>query len=675
MEKHLPKIVGSWLAGTYDRDRTVAKAATDGIQSFMITEDRLVMFWRRYQVQILEYAQDAITETPHTLSDERTLSADDVQAKYFRVVGSSISLIISLLVKLHKDEVMKHQQKYEEFLANNKKLWVLAACEDSFVRRTVDQLLIVCLDKQHDIIGSDLEIVSHAFIAEALCAAQTSSAYQLLQALEKLTAEFPHAWTSKYKGKKPPLSRIRHFIEKGSQGGPPDYWQALQSMLSNLPPGILPSDIDTCLDFLRSFRDGIGHREEPKRNSAQGWSSYFNAATILVEKLIDSTAQENLFKESIYPILEHYLHPTAENYKWSVGNNIEPLVMASVVCGSAKDLSLQQSFADEWTRLSDNLISRILTSLPEQSNDYHKSQSAIASEGHRWFVLLSKNLEQDPFRLSGQVLILPSTMIIEAALKITVNRKGKPYSAVAIVESALRISPVLLRVSPTILTLIKSFLENKLAKLILSPCSTYLVSILNLLRAIPDQYAFIEGVWQSTVGSLLCLPKDGDNLKAVTALISSDAVREVSQKDPELQGYLSEVSMRAVLGDGEAWPLFESVTTFKTLSDSAQAKLLDQALMHLDANDGHMDIAFTALEMISTKNPALLRSESKIQVTLVTRLLAMTELSDSPVAARAANLRATLRKTGKSCESNQDQRLIVHVIRENLEVASPLSLR
>jgi hypothetical protein len=675
MEKHIPKIVGSWLAGAYDRDRIVAKAATDGIYNFLDTENRRLMFWKRCQVQILDYAQEAINETPQTLSDERTLSADDIQAKYLRVVGSSISLIVNLLTKLGSEDISKHQDKYEEFLATNEKLWALAACEDAFVRRTTDQLLIVALDKQRDIIETDLEIVSRAFIAEALRASQTNSAFQLLQALENLTSHFPQSWTSAYKGKKPPLSRLRHFVERGSQGGPPEYWLALRSVLLLLPAGVLPSDIDDSLEFLRSFRDGIGNREEPKSNAAEGWSSYFEVTRILVGKLPDSTVRGRLFRESIYPVFEQYLHPTAKNSRWTIGNNTTALVKAYIVCGSAKDPVLQQSFADEWTRLAEDFISRLLTSLPEQSKDYHKSQSAVAAEGHRWFALLSKTLQKDTSNVSDQLLVLPSNKIIDAALKATVNRNGKPYSAAATVESALRLSPRLMQLSPAALKLVKYFLEQSLPKLILSPASPYLVSMLNLLRSIPDQQDFIEEAWQSTVDGLLPLPNDGNKLKAITALISNDAVAALSQKDSELQDYILEASMKAILGDIETWPLFEAITTFDTLSESVEEKLVDQVLQHLDANDANVDAALKALELISNKKPDLLRNDSNTHVTLITKLLAITELSDSPFALRANSLKTVLEKSITSGENNQSESPILHVIRENLEAASPQSLR
>ena len=676
MEKHIPKIVGAWLAGTYDRDRAVARAATDGIQLFLDTDDKVAMFWKRCQAQILAYSQEAINETPETLSDERTMSADDVQAKYFRVIGSSISLVLNLLAKLSRDDILKHQDKYEQFLAKNKSLWALATCEDAFVRRTMDQLLIVCLDKQHEIIEDDLELVSHAFITQALRSSQSSSAFQLLLALGKLTSKFPHAWISAYKGKKSPLSRLLHFVEKGSQGGPPEYWQSLRSLLLLLPVGVLPTDLDASLEFSKAYRDGINSREEPRNNAAEGWSSYFEIAKMLVGNLSDPSGQVKFFQGAIYPVFEQYLHSTTQNAAWSIGSNTVALVKAYNVCASAKDVELQKSFLDEWNRLADILVSQILTSLPEQSKDYHKSQTAVAAEGHRWFGLLSKIHRENSPNKSDTLLVLPSSKIISSALTAVVNRNGKPYSAASTVESALRLSPELMEASPTSLNAIQSFLQNHLPKLILSPSSPYLVSMLNLFRSIPNQHAVFEDVWQSTVDGLLPLPDDGNKLKAIASLISDDAMAKLSRADAELQDFLLEASMRPVLGEDEAWHLFEAVIAFNALTEPTEGKLLDQVLEHLKPIDSNADGAFKALEFISKKKPEVLRRESSTHVVLITKLLAITELSGSGFASRADELRAVIQNSSSTSDKQErNEASILHVIRENLDTASPQSLR
>lgn len=427
MEKFIPKIVGSWLGGTYDRDRVVSRAAADGVASFLDNEKKVLVFWTRCQVQILDYALEAINETPQTLSDERTMTAEDLQAKYFRVVGSSISLVLNLLHKLGPSDIVKNQYKYEEFLSNNKSLWSLASCEDSFVRKTTFSLLVVCLEKQFDIIKADVQIISHAFIAEGLRSTQSSSALQLVACLTELTSQLPTVWTSSYKGKKPAVTRLRQFIERGSQGGPASYWSSLQGLLDTVPAEVLPSEVDASLELLNSFKAGLGRREESRTNTEQAWNSYFGTTTKLADNLSDRGMLPVLLQKALYPVFEQYLHPTAENSKWSLGNNTSTLAKTYETCTSSD--TLQSSFVEEWTRLSDNFVQRLNMSLPEQSKDYHKSQSVVLAEGHRWFSLLQSIMQTKCSRAAKDLMIGPSIKILDTALEVSSKREGKPYSA------------------------------------------------------------------------------------------------------------------------------------------------------------------------------------------------------------------------------------------------------
>lgn len=674
MERHIPEIVGSWLAGTYDRDRAVSRAAVDGITSFLDTDKKVAVFWKRCQVQVLSYAQEAINETPQTLSDERGMTAEDVQAKYFRVVGSSISLVLNLLDKLEEDDILKYQDKYDEFLSSNKKLWSLASCEDSFVRRTVDQLLEICVDRLPEIIEADLELISHGLIGEALRCSQSSSAFQLVTALNKVTSRFPHIWTSAYKGKKGTLSRLRHFVEKGSQGGPPAFWQTFSRLLSILPSGVLPVDVDSSLEFLKAFRDGISHREEPRNNVSNAWHSYFATVTRLSTSLGDVSKQGKLFQEAVYPIFEQYLHPTTENSKWSSGNSIAVLAKAYIMCSLAKEADIEKSFADEWQKLSDDFIQRLNTSLPEQSKDYHKSQTALVTESHRWFGLHSAILAIKPSGEFADQLMVPSRKIISTAIAAVISRNGKPFSAAAAIESALRLAPKFVQSDSASLDAVSSFLGNHLPKLIISPSSEYLISILNLFRSIPDQQPVFGNIWQSTIDGLLTLPDDDQKIKVITSLVSNDAVTALTHDNPALQDFLSVTSLRAVRDQerSEARNIFAAALTFNSLTGTSERDLLGQIIALIDPKGESISGALAALELISKMKPSLLQQEEKTSITLITKLLALTELSDSEVSSRAAKLK-TIMETSDNL-SKGDVSPMLHVIRENLENASPQSL-
>ncbi|KAH8804720.1 hypothetical protein F5884DRAFT_796984 [Xylogone sp. PMI_703] len=682
MEKHIPKIVGSWLAGTYDRDRGVARAARDGVSSFLDTIEKQALFWKRCQAQILQYAQEAINETPETLSDERSVSPDDAQSKYYRVLGASLSLVLNLLLKLEHSVIAKYQDKYEGFLLNNKKLWALTSAEDAFVRRTVDQLLIACLDKQPGIVEQDLEIISHAFIAEGLRASQTTSAFQLIQALEKLTVHFSYAWTSAYKSKRPPLSRLRHFVEKGSQGGPAEYWNSLQSLVVSLPQEVLPVALEESIEFLTSLRGGVTNREEVRTNSTASWTCYFETIKLLLSNLSNPLDQGKLCQESVYPIFEQYLRPSLENNKWASANSISVVATAYILCTSIKEDSSQKSFNDEWQRLAETLITSIKTSLPEQSKDFHKSQTSVVAESRRWFGLISEILKTvepqvpklDLYSPIG-VLVQPSSAIINSALEVLVSRNGKPYSAAATIDAAIQQVPTLLEILPDTQEAIEAFLSTYLSKLIISPSAEYLISSLNSLRASPRPGTFFKDVWLSAVHELLLYENDDNKFKSATALISNDAVADLAQQNSELQAFLYEAAVKS-LQEGSNLALLESALSFNSFNESTLKQLLNLLIEYLESTRrDYVNNSLKALEIMSTTKPALLQQPGNTHIALLSTLLALTELSDQNITPRINNLRAVVENVSKA-DNDQDaaESPILHVIRQNLEIAGPQSL-
>ena len=676
MEKHIPKIVGTWLAGTYDRDRAVSRAAGDGIGSFLDNEKKVALFWKRCQVQILDYAMEAINETPQTLSDERTISTEDAQAKYFRVVGSSLSLVLNLLSKLDSDDIKKYQEEYDKFLSHNKKLWAFVSCEDAFVRRTTSQLLEVCLDKKTATVDANLDIISHAFIAEGLRASQSSSTYQLLQTLTKLTSQFSHVWTTAYKGKKSALSKLRNFVEKGSQGGPADYWTTLTLLIASLPEIVLPTTSEGSIDFMNAFRNGITCREEPRTNAPVAWKAYFQVITTIASRITHPVDVQRFFETSAYAVFRQYLHPTVENSQWNIKGSIGPLVAAYKVCSGSQDS--ESSFRKEWEKLADEFTERLNTSLPEQSKDYHKSQDAVVAESHRWFSFVSSILNDAQVGKYGNQLVAPSIKIVASAIAAENNRNGKPYSAAATIEAAIRLTPKLFELSPELLHKVANSLGYAVPKLITSPSSKYLLSSLFLLRTLPGQVPLFEEIWRSTLDSLLGLPPGEKKMSCIVALISSDVVSKLCQQNPELQRLFSAYAAKAVHENEEvqAWPLFEAAITFNLLAKQTETQLLDQIIGGLDdqISETRVTSSLKALEFIAKMRPTLLKRDNKSYVTLVTKLLALTELSETDIPSRASLLRNALEGAEKTEIEGEHASPMLHVIRQNLEIATPQSL-
>jgi hypothetical protein len=99
---NLPKVIGAWLAGIYDNDRPVQRAALESFTRVFSSEEKRNNVWKIYQGSILDFVDDVILrQTALTLSDERTVKRDDAEGKYARVVGAAIMLFNRVLGTLN----------------------------------------------------------------------------------------------------------------------------------------------------------------------------------------------------------------------------------------------------------------------------------------------------------------------------------------------------------------------------------------------------------------------------------------------------------------------------------------------------------------------------------------------------------------------------------------------
>lgn len=96
--KFMPQIIGPWLCGTYDNDRTVVKAARESLTK-TFTLEKLKKVWEVYHSNILTYCTNVIErEQIYTLSSEtQGKNAEEAEAKFARVIGACISALRHIL--------------------------------------------------------------------------------------------------------------------------------------------------------------------------------------------------------------------------------------------------------------------------------------------------------------------------------------------------------------------------------------------------------------------------------------------------------------------------------------------------------------------------------------------------------------------------------------------------
>ncbi|KAK7750841.1 hypothetical protein SLS62_007240 [Diatrype stigma] len=676
MEKRLLKVVGSWLAGTFDRDRGVSRVATEGLSSFLTTEDKILQFWRRCQRQILEYAADAVKETTDTLSDQRTTSSDDAEAKYHRVLASCFALVLNLLQKLGPPDLVKFQDNYDQFFEDDK-IWASVASKDAAVRRLSCQMLSVSLEKRPDRIGADLARISKSFIAEGLKSDHSGSAAEYVAALTKLTKQFPSVWTSDYNGKRSPSSRLKTFLEKGSQGSSVKYWDSLSQLLEIVPAEILPADLDGASQFLKSIRSGVTSRDEPRNTALDSWVSYLGTFRIFLKRLQPDEARVQLARDHLFPLTEHYLHPTPETSTWASGSQIPILIKAYTSATTSPFTDVVGATKAEWTRLKGEFQVRIRHSLPEASKDHDKSQKSIAEEGDRWFTLTGRILDAHhktvrTDRPIPDIPAEPSLELLEDAFTLLKTRNWKPYGAAAVVEASFKKAPLLFNHRLASDSKVFNHLENSLienrGEFLESPAALYIFSSITLLGEISEQRQQYERIWKTNITALSEFNESIGLLPALTHLLSSRQASFLAHQEAALQEELIQKCLMCTVGSPNAdWGIFDAVITFDILTETTARRLVKELASQVVTPLGKpRQGVIKGLQIIAQKRPELLSQDDETHLGLMASLLSLSEQPDTNTDIMA--LRSQIEKPAG------DGNRVSILIQQNINKAMPTSL-
>ncbi|KAL3427520.1 E3 ubiquitin-protein ligase listerin [Phlyctema vagabunda] len=683
IEKHIPKIVGTWIAGMSDRDRGVARMAMSGIKSLLDSEEKYKSFLKRCQTQILDFALSAIKETPQTLSDERNTSSDDMQAKYHRVLLAAIWHVVNLLSKLEKEEIAKAQDKYDEFLSEDDTPWAVIVVDDSPVRASVCELLILCIDKQTGIIEKDLKSIIQSFIGKGMRASQQNTAKSFLDALIHLEEAFQKTWTYPKA-----FNHLRKFVEKGSQGGNSEYWHSLGSLVKQIPQSLLPTDLATSTEFLTSYRKGIHRREEPKANHSAAWSNYFSVSLVLGNAPKTSSFQADLYQQSVFPVFEQYVHPDEVASQWSIS---DPAVVADAfhTCATSNDSTqsteASQLFKKEWEKLASNFITRLRSTLPEKSKEYAKSQQLMSAEASRYFSLsraiLNRQAKTADVPGSDRLFLEDSYMnVVNSAAEVLVNREGKPYSAAnTLNESIILVNPNskdtsewYLRLITSVIGSIKSLLQDHLVNLVLSPSGTPLISLLHSLFSVPDEQSFCDSLWKLTVRQVLAGSADERKVDAICALLYADFganpsntskitehLDTLAHSDSGLQSFLVDIALKSSKGEASN-SIFEAIISHNSLTNLSAQSLLVKLLDAWEQDQLLPKSAFNAIDSVFKSRQEPLQLEPENAERLITALMHATQISDQNLSSSTSKLLIVLDK------GNQPGFRLSEAIRKNL---------
>ncbi|KAL8709417.1 MAG: hypothetical protein Q9220_005800 [cf. Caloplaca sp. 1 TL-2023] len=660
--RYMRYVVGAWLSGSFDGDKSVSRAAQESVKEVFPTDDKVQGVWRVYLGSIIQYCNDAVfKETMLTLSDERTVNPEDASAKYARLIASSLAVIQYILGNVPEDVLSKEDSALQEFLGRTE-LWKFSSYPDSPIRRQVYKLLGSTMSKKPGIL--DIGAISSCVLTSSLSINQTGSALEYSRILVHLTEKYSGVWTNLYTGtgKKSATKKLCQFLAKGSQGGSPLFWDTIGALLPKIPISvILPQeDIDSQrIALVEAFRDGASNREESRANQNAAWKAYLD----LIRRLLSSSDvnTDQLIGSAVMPLLVQYISPSRETSIWTV-SGLQHALIAEILSTA---LTSRQAFIDRWRELSSALVEEIQISLPEQSKDFVKSQDAVSAKASRWHNVRAAldNIETPPeVRI---VLRETLTAEIESAIALIKTRNGKPYGAASLLETAFPLESKLMSSQVHLNELVVEFVTNDVPHLLLSPSGPHLVRLMPHLRNVLD----VDASYRTNLKSTMKAPESPAQIKVLQDLLASPCLQSIYQ-DQEVVTNLTSLLEKATTGDNSRDDLLKTAAA----NPRIPPRLLQELLAHIMENlspEGQHTSALNDLETIVKENRGALKANEASfgSAALLARLIALTESSDEVVSQKAKSISDHLR-ADDSIDPFHRHKTVLEILSRGTETAS-----
>ena len=499
------------------------------------------------------------------------------------------------------------------------------------MRKSLYRLIAVLL--QNDLSELlDMKVISKYLVFTALRSDQRGSAYEYSKMLVHLSLRCPEVWTVHTESTKNlPRERLCHFLAKGSQGAPADFWKQILTIVRHLPPETLSpmssnsdshnkGNIDA--QFLEAIHEGLLGKEESKLSQAEAWSTYLELVLIMIQSNSSPAARLQLLEAKVVPIIEQYLRPDEERRRWDISGSSPTEIVTKALYITLEGSS--DGFREVWNRLSELFIHDIQTSLPEQSHDYAKSQDEVGAKARKWYNFQAVALKAiDAYTLSA-AFTSTTEKEMQTAIDVLVARNGKPYSAANSIAIAVRSVPQAILQENKVIKLLSEFLRKHLAGLALSPSLHYLVTVVDEIRATGGE---VQGAYRDTINSIVNSDTSIRRNRALKTLFASSWLGEESSS-VILGDLVKEKLEQSLKGHEECWD-FVALAMANPAVPAVLAQSIISTMVTSLSIDEQLTAGLRGLNIVTKRNMTAIQgfSESLGGSALLSRLLL---LSDSP---------------------------------------------
>ncbi|EED21464.1 RING zinc finger protein, putative [Talaromyces stipitatus ATCC 10500] len=670
--RHLPKVVGAWLAGLYDNDRHVSRSVVESISQIFSTDEKRNGLWKVFQSSVLEFVEDVILhQTALTLSDERIVKPDDAEAKFARVSATALLLFNRILSTASPEQIAKDRMTIRTIL-NSKNLWSFTHHADPFVRRSIYSLLRSSLAQVIE--DLDWRMISSSIISQALPTSQLGSATEFSETLLQLSQNRPQLWTTDFTGKTDASKRLHQYIKRGSQGAAELYWSNLAELLQVIPTEMIncygsKGDNETpqiglsqAKALMNDLLTGLTSRDEPRHNLKTGWAAYYDIG-IWLSTLIPENERGELVTEFLTMIFDPYVNGHGE-HQWI------PPSIASATCTVAflrltnhgYDPELRQA----WEAVTQNLLQAVKLSLPEQSKDFRSSQDGICTKATQYFKLEAAvlwNLASQDNSISS-LFEESSLLLLKGSLQVLQARNGKPYGAAAIVEEAVRHVPEFIKDSKDVINDIR----DAIPQLLSTPSADRIMSVILMC----SDWEGFESVFNASLETMTEATPQSSGGAALQKLLSTVDFQKV-QESAHFVSIVSSSVEKAIEGNSSQWPFVFSVIENKTAPNEMIDNIVTVLVHGLSSDEETVISTLSGLSSLGGEKPEALKRlrNGKEGSRLVARLLYLIDSPTEGISQKAEDLEKKLRETVSADVTSASTR---EILKHELQEVGPQSL-
>lgn len=529
----------------------------------------------------------------------------------------------------------------------------------------------------------DLRIISDNVLASSLNIRQAGSALSYVTTLALLTSKSPAIWTQYYSGsgKNSALRKLCQFLRRGSQGGPPEYWGQVKTMIQHLPTSVILPELEsdseimkaqeqgTIPALLEALRSGIMNKEEPKDHHSAAWNTYLDICSHLLKNSPSQNYRDHLAKSSIMPLVSAFVIGNPVDLDWTILGSNQLSISVRAFC-QVLHVSLE-IFQEEWRCLSSHIIESIQRSLPQQSKDYKTSQDLISGQIGRWYKLQSTILKEQDSEIVRSLISTTLESEIKASTSTLRERNGKPYSAAAILVNATELLPELLRNCHQTTELVVDFSHGDVPKLLLSPSAALLITTLGRLEDITD----VCSIYEAAIRDLRDAPESTAKSGALAGFVSSPFLAK-STKSDALTVLVKESLAMAKHGDEGRWNLVMAALG----NPDAPRDLTDELLAdmtHSLSIEKDITACLEGLQLTIQRNARVMKdfAQSQHGPVILSKLLFLAESPDITIREKAHTLSTAIEGILSNDEgSNHAIDSIIEIINQGIETARQDSL-